>query len=127
MANRQFIQSFFSFFRAPVMLAGKINLHTDASVLSTSKIKGASIAKTSTGVYTITLQDKYNTLISANVTPMFAATVADLAVEVVSADVSSAKTIVLRTKTISTGAAVDVSAATTLYVNLMLGNSTLDA
>ena len=127
MANRQFIQSFFSFFRAPVMLAGHIDLASNAAVSTTTKIKGASVAKTTTGVYTITLEDKYSSLLSVNVTPLFAATVADLGVEVVSADVTSAKTIVLRTKTISTGAAVDVGAATVLYVNLVLGNSSLDA
>lgn len=125
MANRQFVQSFFSFFRAPVMIAGHIDLASNAAVSTTTKIKGASVEKTSTGVYTITLEDKYSSLISANVTPMLSATAA-IAVEIVSADVTSAKTIVLRTKSTATNNAADVGAATVLYVNLVLGNSSLD-
>lgn len=107
--------------RGLVMMAGKVEIAADASVSSDSII-GASVAKTATGVYTITLEDKYTALMSANVT-FKAATAVNLVPQVVSDDVVSAKTVVVRLH--ASGTATDPSAVCTLNVCLILKNSSV--
>lgn len=57
----------------------------------------ASVAKTATGVYTITLQDKYNRLMHASASIM-SASAEDAHAQLQSEDVDGAKTIVIRTQ-----------------------------
>lgn len=58
MANRYFKNQIYSKSPRTVMLAGTISLSATGAVLS-STLDFASVAKTATGEYTITLQDKY--------------------------------------------------------------------
>lgn len=120
MANRYFTQFFYSFYKKPVMLGGKVSLSAAAAVTS-SDLKGMSIAKTGTGLYTITLEDKYSKLIGINAG--IADSTQDLAVVFQSVNLS-AKTIVLVTKV--AGTAADVSDACDLYLNIVLSNSSVD-
>lgn len=121
MANRLFEQFLFSFTKMLTGIHGQVSLSAAGAVVS-STIRGASVAKTGTGLYTITLDDKYNALMSANVT-FQAAAAADLVPQIVSADVAGAKTIVVR---LCTGAvATDPAAVCTLNVAILLRNSSV--
>jgi hypothetical protein len=121
MANRRFEQFKYSLIKKQTEIEGVIALAADASVSSTN-IPGASAAKTDTGEYTITLQDKYPACmgiycsIGENDEAIWAKPGA--------ADVSSAKTVVIKTKD-ETGADADVSATAKLYVKIVLRNSSV--
>lgn len=103
------------------VIAGSISIGSNAAV-SSETIMGASVAKTGTGAYTITLEDAYPALLSCNLTVM-AATAVDLVPQIVSADVVSAKTIVFKLLTGAT--ATDPSAACKVQVMIVLKNSTV--
>jgi hypothetical protein len=122
MANRHFNAPVQSLWHKPILVAGKITLSAAAAVTG-STIKGASVAKTGTGAYTITLDDKFSELISISV--QAAESSAAIWGDVGAVDVSGAKTIVIITSNAS-GAATDVGATVTLYVTAMLSNSSVD-
>ena len=105
-----------------VWLHGVINLSAAAAV-SSSTILGASVAKTTTGTYTITLADKYPELLAVHA-QFGAATAVDQACQIGAVDVASAGTIVIRTQVAAT--ATDVSAAAQIYVSICLKNSTIE-
>lgn len=120
MAARYFTQFFYTFFKKPVLIAGKIPLSAAAAVGSVS-IKGvASVVKSGTGLYTVTLQDKYFSLVSA------VGAVIDSAegVEVGFASVNlPAKTLVVQTKV--AGVVADVSDACEVCINILLEDSSV--
>lgn len=118
MANRYFTQFFYSFFKKPVLLAGKFSLNASAAVTATA-IKGvASVAKTGTGTYLVTLEDQYFALFSVSTS------VVDSAQDIV-ADCSAfdlaAKTFTVTTKV--AGSAANVSDACDVYLSLVLSNT----
>lgn len=121
MANRRFEQFQYSLIKKKTEIEGVIALAADASVSSTN-IPGASAAKTDTGEYTVTLEDKYSALmgiycsIGENDEAIWAKPGA--------ADVSSAKTVVIKTKD-ALGADADVTATAKLYVKIVLRNSSV--
>lgn len=121
MANRylrQFLQSQRS---SHVFESGTISLSSAAAVTAsdfTSLV--ASVAKTATGEYTITLADKWVGLLCVNAT--LEGGQAGTFAKVKSADPTSAKTVVINTSD-ATGPA-DVSAAAKLHVSIQLKNST---
>ena len=120
MANRYFTQFFYSFFKKPCLLAGKIPLAADASV-GTVAIKGiASVAKTGTGEYTITFDDKFVSLehLSAVALDSAQALVCDF-----KTFNASAKTIILVTKV--AGSAANISDACDVYVSFLFNDSTV--
>jgi hypothetical protein len=121
MANRLFQQFFYSLTKNLTGIHGVISINSSAAVTG-STIRGASVAKTGTGLYTITLDDSYPALESAQFT-LLAATAVDLVPQIVSADVVSAKTIVVRLNTGAT--ATDPSAACQIHVALRLRNSSV--
>lgn len=102
------------------VITGRFNLHTDASVLSSAGI-GFSVAKTATGTYTITLQDKYPTLLGASLVKLEAAAGA-LMPALISEDVDVAKTVVVKTAPTATGTPTDTSAAISIFFTLHLKN-----
>lgn len=102
-----------------VIISGKVSIAADASV-SSETLKGASVARTAAGVYTITLDQAYSSCLSAVIT-FQAATAVDLVPQVVSSDVTSAKTVVVRLHT--GGVATDPAAVCSLNVFLLLKNS----
>jgi len=123
MANRYLQQFGYWFVKAPVHLVGTINIAADASVSGYS-IKGvASVTKTGTGEYTITLQDAYYSFLTAQCTLM-AATAVDLVPQIKSVNVAAAsKTVVVR---LNTGATpTDPAAVCTLCVSIVCKNTSV--
>jgi len=118
MAARYFTQFFYSFFKKPVLLAGPISLNASAAVVSFD-IKGvASVVKSGTGTYLVTLQDKYYSIVSPS------ASVVDSAqdVEVVYSAINlTAKTFTITTKV--AGAAANISDACVVYLNIVFNDS----
>lgn len=103
------------------ILSGVVSIAADASV-SSDTLKGASVARTAAGTYTITLEDKYSSLLSANLT-LLAATAVDLVPQLVSETVSSTKLIVF--KLLAAAVATDPAAVCKVHVCLMLKNTGL--
>jgi hypothetical protein len=123
MANRYMDQFLYSFIKKPTVISGVISLSSAGAVVaaSTSIPGAASIAKTATGVYTITLRDKWCSLkaVHSNI----AETAQDLDAKPGACDVTSAKTIVINTKT--AGVNTDASATCKIYVSIFLSNSSV--
>ena len=120
MASRYFTQFFYSFFKKPVLLAGSISLDASAAV-SASDIKGvASVSKTGTGEYTVTLSDDYYALFFASAA--VSDSTEDIAVSVDTVNLSS-KTFKVTTKV--AGVVDDVSDACAVYVQLVLSNTSV--
>lgn len=124
MANRYFWDSQHKE-RAVKYISGKITLDSSAAVTSAypASAKGvASVTKTATGTYRITLQDKYNALLDIDLDIMEAVASA-YQVKAKAEAVASGPTIDIWT--INAGAAADVSAATTIYFSLVLKNTSV--
>jgi hypothetical protein len=122
MANRYLTQFFYSLWKKPVLVSGKISLSAAAAVSSFDIPGVATVAKTGTGEYTVTLQDKYCKLISLQLSA--SDSTQDLLVDSKSIDVVSAKTFKIITKV--AGSAANITAACTVYVNLLASNSSVD-
>lgn len=120
MANRYFNQWVLTPTKRQVMLSGKISLSAAAAVTSSDIPFAASVSKSGTGEYTITLDDKYVELRSCQMTML---TSEDVQARLSSHDVSSAKTIVVETAT--AGSAADVSAVAEIHVTLILKDSSV--
>ena len=83
---------------------------------------GWSVAKTTTGVYTITLQDSFPGLVSASVN-VLAATAVDIVAQWKSIDVTTAKTAVINLNAVATP--VEPAAACTVHFALFVTNSSV--
>lgn len=121
MANRRFFQFLYS--KTPMLTAlqGSVSISAAAAV-SSSNIAGATVTKTGTGEYTITLADSYNALISAGF-QIQAATAVDLVPQMKSQTVGSTNLIVVN---LNAGATpTNPSAALILYIDLFLRNSSV--
>lgn len=105
----------------PDLVTGKFSLSAAAAVSSTDMLKVASVVKTGTGTYTLTLQDKYASLRSAQISHV--GSQVNVQAKVAAHDVSSAKTISIRTET--AGAAADVTAACEIHLSLVLRDSSV--
>lgn len=119
MANRNF-QPVQVLNRGVKVIAGTIQINASAAVAG-SVGNGFSVAKTGTGLYTITLEDAYMALTGGGLALQKAAAAA-VFVEMVSNDVVTAKTIVLRTIN-GSGTAIDVAAAVDVVFEFHLRNS----
>lgn len=119
MANRYLKQFQYTPGNKDVVLSGKISLSAAAAVTS-SDIPFASVAKTGTGEYTITLEDSYQALRSCI---MSMQTAEDLVARISSHDVSSAKTIVIETATAAT--ATDATATAEIHIHLSFKDSSV--
>jgi hypothetical protein len=119
MANRYFKQFVLTPVNRQVHLAGIISLSNSAAVTA-SNIPLASVAKSGTGEYTITLQDPYVELRSLNVSAL---STQDITVRIKSHNVSSARTLVI--ETLVAGVVADVSAAAELHVSIILKDSSV--
>jgi Asp-tRNA(Asn)/Glu-tRNA(Gln) amidotransferase B subunit len=120
MASRYFNQFVLTPTKRQVLLSGKIVLNASAAVVSHDIPFVASVAKSDTGEYTITLQDQYVELRSCQLTMQ---TTEDLVARIKSHDVSSAKTVVVETATGAT--ATDASAAAEIHVTLIFRDSSV--
>lgn len=121
MANRHFNAPVQSLWHKPILVGGKIALSAAAAVTS-SDIKGASVAKTGTGEYTITLEDKFSGMIGASLVAADNAA-KDLVLELKSINLS-AKTMIVVTKI--AGVAANTDEALDIWVTLHLNNSSVD-
>jgi hypothetical protein len=120
MANRRFEQFCYSLIKKKTEIEGVISLAADASVISVD-IPGADAVKTTTGVYTITLQDKYSACMG--VYTQIAETAQNLEAKPGAVDVTSARTVVVNTKV--NGTNTDATATCKIYVKIVLRNSSV--
>lgn len=119
MANRNF-RPVRARSRELVCISGKANIST-SSVVSSVDCLGATFATTGTGLFTLTLADKYAQLASANFTVVGAAATGN-EVRVQTADVSGAGTITILTAT-SGNTAAHPGAAIVLHWTIWLRNT----
>lgn len=121
MANRNFNQFKGSLDRGIVFVQGVISIAAGGAV-SSEDLVGASVSKTGTGAYSIVLEDTYQSA-KAVTLQLESATDVDMGVQVKSVDVSSAKTIAI--KTLVGATATDPVAACKIHVLLVLKNSSV--
>lgn len=122
MANRYFPSQFlYSFTHMPVAIQGTVSLSA-AGAVTTSSVVGGTVTKTGTGQYTLTLADKYNALVSANVT-LQAPVPVDLVPQILTTDVTGAKTIVV--SLLADAVPTDPAAVCTIHFNVILRNSSV--
>lgn len=105
-----------------ITIAGRIPLSAAAAV-GTVVGRGFSVAKTATGEYTVTLQDAYNELISANFSVMGTGTI--VTVPELKSQAVTSRTLIIKTVTRSTGATADTGVAFDILMSLKLRNSTV--
>lgn len=118
--NRYLTQFFYSFFKKPTLIAGKIPLSAAAAV-GTVDIKGiASVAKSGTGLYTVTFSDKHFSLEA--LTACVVDSAQNIVVDFRTVDLA-AKTVIMVTKV--AGSAADVSDACDVYVSFLFNDSSV--
>lgn len=122
MANRRFEQFSYSLIKKKTEIEGVASLSAAGAVLS-QDIQGATLSKTGTGAYLLTLQDKYNTCLGVYVE--IGETAQAIYASPGAADVAGAKTIVINTKAYASGSNTDPSATAKLYVKVVLRNSSV--
>lgn len=104
------------------IIAGSFSIAASGGAATKVTGLGYTVAKTTTGVYTITLEDAYNYCLSALATVQ-AATAVDLVAQIKSVDVSSTKTVVID---LNAGATpTEPAAVTVINFCLILQNSSL--
>lgn len=101
-------------------LYAEVAIGTTGAPTLTKGLGIASIARTGTGTYTITMEDKYVRLMHVAITELNSST-EDITTQLKSQDMS-AKTIEFFTKT--AGAAADAADGSTLYIKMEMKNST---
>lgn len=121
MANRRFEQFLYNLIKKKTEIDGVINIAADASVTSSSIPGVAGVVKGAAGVYTLTLQDKYDSCFG--VYTQVAETAQNLEAKPGAVDVSSAKTVVVNTKV--NGVNTDATATCKIYVKIVLKNSSV--
>lgn len=123
MANRSFhrVQSLA---REVKTVYGRVSIGaTGAPTLDTTNSIGvASVSRDSAGVYIVTLQDKYNALLHAQIM-MLEATAEDITFQVETEDVASAKTIQIQCK--AAAVETDPSDGSVLLLKFDLKNSSV--
>jgi hypothetical protein len=97
------------------IIAGSFSIAASGGAATKVTGLGYSVAKSGTGLYTVTLQDAYNAALAVTATAQ-AATAVDLVAQVKSVDVTSAKTVVI---SLNAGATPTEPAAVTV-VNFVL-------
>lgn len=120
MANRYFEQFQYSLVKKLTHICGSAELSAAGAVTS-QDIPGATLTKTGTGAYLLTLDDKYNSLMSSVV--QLGSTAEDLQAVPGAEDVAGAKTIVINTKT--AGVNTDPTATAVLHIDIKLRNSSV--
>lgn len=134
MANRWFNQFKGSLEKGVVQLDGYVNITAaDASVLADT-IMGASVARTATGTYTITLEDQFPKLLAIALCPVSSGTNANQVLKVkqvldgngadATASLTNVKSITVCTCD-SSGVPTDVTVDCGFTVHLVLKNSTV--
>lgn len=104
-----------------ITIVGRIPLNSSAAV-GTKVGRGFTVAKTGTGEYTVTLQDKYKALIGHSFGVIGSGTIVTVP-ELKSEDVAATGTFIIKTVTRSTGASADTAVAFDLCFTLHMRNS----
>lgn len=118
-----------AFGKGLVKISGSFAPNGSSAVSSASvKGKGFSVARTSAGLFTVTLEDKYVALISGKC-QLQLASAADQMAQLGAIDVTSAKTVQIRVWDISDGAVADVAANANnrIHFELTLSRSSLNS
>jgi len=103
-----------------VILAGTVNIHSDASVLTTGSFKGGTFTNPAgTGLYRLTLSDIYPSILCVQITPL-AATYADRCVALTAI---TAATGVIDFTVGAGGSAADPNAVMSFHVLVIAKNS----
>jgi hypothetical protein len=123
MANRLFQQFQGTLDKGVVMLQGSF-APAGTGAPTTVRGKGFSVARTSAGLFTVTLQDKYQHLISGDIQIQLA-TGADLKGQFGAIDVSSAKTVQIRVLAVAVATDIAADANNRVHFSLKLKNSTV--
>lgn len=105
------------------VLAGSVTVATGSGGVTANNILGASVARTGTGAFRITLEDAWPELLAAHII-VAKATAQDL-VPQINAVALTSKTIDFRLLTGTTPTDVTTE-ATTLYITLVFKNSTIN-
>ena len=106
--------------REAITVSFRVNIGATGAVTSVAGTGVASVVRTSAGLYTITLNETYPSLLSANAT-LLAPVAVDLVPQFVSEAVASTKIIVLRT--VAAAVLTDPANGASLLVNLVLRNT----
>ena len=101
-------------------LYAKVSIGSSGAPTLSRKLGVASIVRDNTGLYTLTLQDAYNDLLSIDIKQLVASA-QDLNFQLIAEDVDNAKTIQFRCITATT--ATDPSSGSVLYIHIVLKNS----
>lgn len=112
--------------RGEVIICGSFAPNGASAVAATSNLGiGWSVVRTSAGLFTVTLEDSWVSLTSAQVSLQLA-TVAAVAVQLGTIDVVTAKTVEIRALSSSAGTVTDVAADANnrIHFELRLKNST---
>lgn len=126
MANRYWNQFKGSLERGVVSISGSFVVNS-SGVITSQAGQGATVSKTGTGQYTITLQDAYNGLIFPDV-QIQSATTQNLNVQCASNTIATGTAtpvLVFNLVSAATGNAADFTAVATVYYDLKLKNSTV--
>lgn len=113
--------------RGEVIICGSFAPNGSSAVdAASNKGTGWSVARTSAGLFTVTLQDKWIALTAAEVSLQLASPAAQ-AVQLGATDVSSAKTVQIRVVDTTAGTVADVAAdaSNRIHFVLRLRNSTV--
>ena len=127
MANRTFQQFTLSLVPALVVLTGKVAIGASgAPTLTTGQLNGvASVTRTGTGAYTLTLQDIYTDYLFIDIKELLVTT-ADIAVVINSIDVTNTKQITFTTVDYATGQTpTDPLSGSVLSFLITLANSSV--
>jgi hypothetical protein len=122
MANRNFNPPW-ALEKALTTIVGRVPISSGAAV-GTKIGRGFSVAKTATGEYTVTLQDKYSQLLGIAFAQIGSGTIVTVP-EMKSEAISTAGTFIIKTVTRSTGATADTAVAFDLCFTLFLRNSSV--
>lgn len=123
MANRNF-HRLQSLTREVKLLHAKVSIGASGAptLIANDSVGIASIARNSAGLYTITLADKYSSLVDLSILQL-AASAQDLTFQLTAESVSSAKTLQFVCKTATT--ATDPSSGSTLFIKIALKNTSV--
>lgn len=106
----------------PVAAAAAVFLTGGVDGVASDSIQGASVARTGVGQYTVTLDNKFNALMECQLT-LQAATPVDLVPQILSHDVSGAKTIVF--SLLAGATPTEVAAPAVVHFKAFLRNSSV--
>lgn len=124
MANRNASKNFNSLRRKVFVIDTWVNIHTDATVLTTSDAAWGAWTKSATGEYTFTMTDKFYGPLTATAT-LEATGTKDLAARINAVSLSG-KTVKINTVLSSTGAIADNgSSAVKVHVIIVVGDSSV--